>query len=87
MQSLPQNVILEDRKSLSVTGVSDVDSFDEQTITVFTELGELSVRGMDLHITKLSVDTGELVVDGRIDALIYTQEQPKNSGFFARMFR
>ena len=86
-QLTAQNVILEDRKSLSVTGVSDVDSFDEQTITVFTQLGELTVRGMDLHITKLSVETGELTVDGRIDALIYAQEQPKNSGFFARMFR
>ena len=86
-QSMPQNIIMEDRKSLSVTGVSDVDSFDEQTITVFTELGELSVRGADLHITKLSVETGELTVDGRIDALIYTQEQPKNGGLFARMFR
>ena len=86
-QSMPQNIIMEDRKSLSVTGVSDVDSFDEQTITVFTELGELSVRGADLHITKLSVETGELTVDGRIDALIYTQEQPKSGGLFARMFR
>ena len=87
IQSLPQNLIVEDRKHLSVTGVSDVDSFDEQAITVFTELGELSVRGTDLHITKLSVETGELTVDGRIDALIYTQEQPKNGGFLARMFR
>ena len=86
-QALPQNIILEDRKTLSVSGVSDVDSFDEQTVTVFTELGELSVRGMDLHITKLSVETGELTLDGRIDALIYTQEQPKTGGFFARMFR
>ena len=87
LQPMPQNIILEDRKTLSVSGVSDVDSFDEQTVTVFTELGELSVRGADLHITKLSVETGELTLDGRIDALIYTQEQPKSGGFFARMFR
>ena len=87
LQPMPQNIILEDRKTLSVSGVSDVDSFDEQTVTVFTELGELCVRGADLHITKLSVETGELTLDGRIDALIYTQEQPKNGGFFARMFR
>ena len=87
VQPLPQNLIVEDRKKLSVTGVSDVDSFDERTITAFTELGELRVQGADLHITNLCVETGELTVDGRIDALIYAQEQPKNGGFFARMFR
>ena len=87
MQNLPQNLTLEDRKHLSVTGVSDVDSFDERSVTVFTELGELSIRGTDLHINTLNVDTGELVVDGQIDALIYTQEQPKGGGFFGRVFR
>ena len=87
LQTLPQNVVLEDRKALSVTGVSDVDSVDDRTITVFTQLGELSVRGMDLHISNLNIETGELTVDGRIDALIYTQEQPKNEGFFSRVFR
>ncbi|MBQ7541091.1 MAG: sporulation protein YabP [Clostridia bacterium] len=87
MQSLPQNLSLEDRKHLSVTGVSDVDSFDEQSVTVYTQLGELSIRGTDLHINALNVETGELVVDGQIDALIYTREQPKSSGFFGRVFR
>lgn len=87
LMALPQNVVLEDRKKLSVTGVSDVDSFDDRAITVFTQLGELSVRGMDLHISNLNIETGELSVDGRIDALIYTQEQPKNEGFFSRVFR
>ena len=43
--SLPHNLVLEDRRSLMVSGVSDVDSFDEQTVIVFTEMGELTVRG------------------------------------------
>ena len=87
LQNLPQNVVLEDRKSLSVSGVSDVDSFDDRTVTVFTELGELSVRGADLHISALNIETGELTLDGRIDALIYAEDQPKSSGFFGRVFR
>lgn len=87
VQTLPQNVMLEDRKRLSVTGVSDVDSFDDRSVTVFTQLGELSVRGADLHITALNVESGQLTLDGRIDALIYAQEQPKSGGLFARMFR
>ncbi len=84
---MPHNLILEDRKMLTVTGVSDVDSFDEQTVAVFTELGELTIRGTDLHINRLSVETGELTVEGKISALIYSEEQPKSTGFFSRVFR
>ena len=87
LQALPQNLVLEDRKHLSVSGVSDVDSFDERTVTVFTEQGELSIRGADLHVNTLNVETGELTVDARIDALIYAQDQPKSGGFFGRVFR
>ena len=87
MQNFPQNLILEDRKKLSVTGVSDVDSFDDRTVSVYTELGEMTVRGMDLHINKLNTETGELTLEGRIDALIYAQEEAKSQGFFGRVFR
>lgn len=87
MQTLPQNLTLEDRTHLCVTGVSDVDSFDDRTVTVFTQLGGLSVRGSDLHISALNVETGELVVDGQIDALLYAESQPKGGGIFGRMFR
>lgn len=87
MSTFPQNIVLEDRKKLTVTGVSDVDSFDERTVSVYTELGEMTVRGMGIHISKLNTETGELTLEGRIDALIYTQEEPKNQGFFNRMFR
>ena len=85
--SVPHNCVLEDRRTLSVSGVSDVDSFDEQTVTVFTELGELTVKGQGLHITKLSLDTGELVVEGKVSALSYTDNTPKASGFFGKVFR
>ena len=85
--SVPNNIIMEDRRLVTVSGVSDVDSFDERTVTVFTEQGELSIRGADLHVSALNVETGELTVDGRIDALIYAEDQPKSGGFFGRMFR
>ena len=84
---LPHNCILEDRKTLSVSGVNDVDSFDEQTIVAVTDLGELTIRGEKLHITRLSLEIGELQVEGNIAALSYTDIAPKNSGFFSRVFR
>lgn len=87
LKNFPQNVLLEERKKLTVTGVSDVDSFDEHTVSVYTELGEMTVRGMDIHINKLNTETGELTLEGRIDALIYAQEESKSQGFWGRMFR
>lgn len=80
------NLILEERGSLTVTGVSDIDSFDEQTVVVYTELGELTVRGSGLHINRIDVEVGELNLEGQIDSLSYS-EQTVRGGFFARMFR
>ena len=85
--SIPHCVNVEDRNKITLTGVSDVDSFDEQTVTVITSDGELSIRGSGLHIGKLSTDTGEMSIEGRIDALVYTDNEPKQSGFFGRVFR
>lgn len=81
------NCILEDRRTLSVSGVNDVDSFDEQTIIAATDSGELTIRGEKLHITRLSLEIGELQVEGNISALSYTDNVPKSSGFFSKVFR
>lgn len=85
---LPHNIILEDRKILSISGVEDIDSFDENVVVLFTQMGELTIRGQNLHINKLNVDTGELSMDGEIYALVYTEQpQKKQSGVFSKMFR
>mgnify|MGYP005779979847 CR=1 FL=1 len=60
----PHNVILEDRHRLSISGVQDIDSYDEQSVIAFTELGELTIKGFDLHINKIDVQTGELDLEG-----------------------
>ncbi len=85
--AIPHCVSMEDRKKITLTGVRDVDSFDEQTITLVTDFGELSLRGSELHIGKLSTDSGEMTVEGRIDALVYSDEAPRQGGFFGRVFR
>lgn len=84
---MPHNVIMEDRKSLTVSGVSNVDSFDEQTVIAFTEMGELAIKGQNLQVSKLSTETGELFVTGKISALIYTEQQQRSGGFFSKVFR
>ncbi len=84
---MPHNIVLEDRKLLTVSGVSDVDSFDEETVVVFTDMGELTVRGANLHINRLSVEVGELTVEGDISSLSYSDDAPKSGGFFSKVFR
>jgi sporulation protein YabP len=85
---LPHNCIIEDRKLLSVSGVNDVGSFDEETIIASTDYGELTVKGEKLHITKLSLEIGELCIEGYISSLSYTDAPSAHQGgFFSRVFR
>ena len=73
------------RERLTV-GVEDVGRFDETGIVMSTAAGTLVVTGEDLHIDKLSLDGGELHVDGRIDSVAYEDEGQGRSGFFSRLF-
>lgn len=85
--SFPHNLSLEERKKLTVSGVTDIVSFDEQTIVAETELGELTIKGEGLHIVRMSVDTGELTVEGEISTLMYSEIQQQSGGFFSRLFK
>ena len=82
----PHNIILQERRSMTVTGVTDVDSFDEQTVVLNTEIGELLVKGYDLRISKIDVESGELTLDGELYALSYSDQQPKGA-LLSRLFR
>ena len=84
---LPHNIILEDRKKLIVSGVIDIDSFDESLIVAFTDMGDLNIKGKDLHINKLNVETGELSVEGDISTLIYSDDTKIDGGFFSKLFK
>ncbi len=77
---------LDGRESLTVSGVEDVERFDETGIVMTTAVGTLVITGEDLHIGKLSLDGGELHVDGRIDSLTYEDQGPSRGGFLGRLF-
>lgn len=79
------NIILEDRSRLTVTGVEDVDSFDETVVVMYTSGGSLVVRGSDLRLEKLSLDVGELAITGSIDSVQYEHSAGSGS-FFSRLF-
>lgn len=84
---LPHHVVLEGRSSLMVSGVEEVESFDENTIVMVTVKGTLVVRGDSLHIEKLSLDGGDLKVEGSVDSITYEDDGREKGGFLARLLR
>lgn len=84
-----QNLILENRGKLNISGVLDVLSFDDQIVIVETELGLLNVKGENLRINKLSIDTSEVIVEGDIVSLAYSEKDydKKGTSLFSKIFK
>lgn len=82
------NLIIEARSRAAVSGVVDVESFDENEIIMETTMGVLFVRGSGLRIEKLSLDTGDVIIEGSVDRFEYEdQVREPGGGFFGRLFR
>ena len=82
----PHRLVVEERSRLSVTGVEEVGRFDEDRIELSTSKGRLTILGEGLHIGKLSLDGGELHVDGRIDAIAFEDAPSSRGGLLSRLF-
>lgn len=80
------SVVVDARSRIHITGVEDVESFDESNVIVFTSEGMLAISGEELHIEKLNIEDGELAVEGRIDALEYSDDTPARGSFWSRIF-
>ena len=86
------NVVLYNRKQLTVSGVVRVDNFNENVIILITESGQMTVEGFNLHISKLSLETGDMNIDGDITGLFYSNDSEpagggKSSKFFSKLFK
>ena len=87
-QSRPHNVILEGRRRMTLSGITDVDSFDEQLVVFYCDTGQIAIRGEQLHISRIDVETGEVNLEGgRIDGVTYTDQRPNRGGLLSRLFR
>ena len=83
---LPHKLTLSERKSLTMTGVTEVMSFDEQAVVLQTALGTLTVHGQDLQLKNLSLEGGQVAVEGTVAALIYAEPR-QSRGWLGRLFR
>ena len=84
-----QNLVLENREKLSISGVLDVLSFDDQVVIVETDLGLLNVKGENLKINKLSIDTSEVVIEGEISSMAYSDKEidKKGASLLGKIFK
>ena len=81
----PHKLTLNERKSLTLTGVTEVVSFDDTAVVLRTSLGTLEIQGRELKLKTLSLDGGQVAVDGHIVSLFY--EEPRaGGGFWGRLF-
>ena len=84
--SLPHKLTLNERTALTMTGVTEIVSFDDTAVILKTALGTLMVQGKQLQLKTLSLDGGQVAVDGQICALVY-EELRQSGGLLHRLFR
>ncbi len=83
-ERLPHKLQLNERRQLTMNGVTEVVSFEDSTVVLQTSLGTLIVQGRELQLKTLSLDGGQVAVDGTVTALIY--EEPRTGGWRQRLF-
>ena len=84
-------VTIEDRKRIKINCVEDVESFNEEKVVVYTSMGVMIVSGFDFKVNRLSVEDGQLIIDGEVDKVEYMEvadnDDRGGSGFFGKLFR
>ncbi|TWI53220.1 sporulation protein YabP [Halalkalibacter nanhaiisediminis] len=83
------DITLKGRRQLDITGVKQVESFDNEEFLLETVMGFLSVRGQNLHMKNLNVEQGIVSIEGKVFDLVYLEQgqQDKSKGFFGKLFK
>jgi len=80
------SVLIDNRERVVINGVDDVDNFNENEVNLMTAAGYLMIKGSNLHISKLSLEEGQLVIEGQITGVEYEDKDPA-TGFWSKVFR
>ena len=82
-----QNIVLEDRSKMSVSGVEQVDSFNENIISLSTIKGGMNIKGSDLNISNLNLEDGKVKISGLINSIEYISKEGEPKGILGKIFR
>lgn len=85
VNNMEHGIILENRENLTVTAVTDVKNFDDESVDILLEEGGLDVKGRNLKIVQIDLDEGRAVLSGRIDSMVYTKKRAGSGGIFRRL--
>lgn len=85
LNNLPHSISINDRKNVSLTGITDVGSFDENSVSLVTSCGELTVKGENLQVTELSLDRGIVSIEGIIIGIEYFEPRKKQGSILSRL--
>ena len=82
------SAILENRERLQLSGVTAIDSFDDRAVVLYTNCGQLTILGRELHMQQISVETGDVIVEGEVQAMRYSdRERTAPDGLLGRLLR
>ena len=82
-----QNIIIEDRLKMTVTGVEQVENFNDNTITLMTVNGGMTIKGEGLNISKLNLDDGNVKIDGKVNGVVYTSRDATPKNIMGKLFK
>ncbi len=84
---LPHSLIIDGRKNISVSGVTEADNFNDEEIILYSSYGQLTIKGEDLQISVLNTESGDVTASGKVNSVSYSERSTKHQGFFSKVFR
>jgi len=87
LRTRTHQVVIENRERVVISGVEDVDSFNEEEVVLLTEAGVITLIGQELHVNKLNLDEGQLIVEGFFMGLDYRDHEVAHKGLFGKIFK
>lgn len=85
--SVPHTLFMEDRKRIVLTGVKDILSFDEETVSLLTVMGKAIIRGRDIRIESFGTESSDMVIEGSFDAVVYLNDSGAKNTILRRLFK
>lgn len=82
-----QNVMMEDREKMTITGVEQVESFNDNTIILTTVKGGMTIKGDSLNISKLNLEDGSVKIEGKINGVAYTARDITTKNIMGKLFK
>jgi len=84
---LPHSLIIDGRKNISVTGVTEADNFNDEEIILYTSHSQITIKGENLQISVLNTESGDVTASGKVNSVTYSDRNEKHQGFLGKVFR